>query len=443
MLLFGLLGWWLAHRHHRDHTTAPKNNGEPFCILFTDIQASTYLWATVPEVMVDALYVHHALIRKLLLKHHLYEVKTIGDSFMCAARSPTNAVGFALDLQRELFECDWGTDRIDTTYLVHQNAEKGKWVASHECWNGLRVRVGIHHGLGEVYLDPVTRGYDYYGTVVNTAARVEAVCHGGQVGITQAVYDALKGEFPGAVVTDLGEQALRGLAEPVHLHQLVPMELSARSFPPLRLDHAATVETMGHPTSDCMSARVSQSRSAVVPISDRNSVFGRMSPTTRDGSSMGRGTSPRGCASPTASTALSAALGSWVESHPLVRSGQLSAEDLTIRYLTVQKAFSTLLETQTQRVRESSLRAYCERLHVRYVGSEEARLEETLNGIVQRVLPAALSTVMNAVIRRANSMGQDGSLELLSPMSCDVRGVCDQLSSVHETPMEAEEMSPR
>eukprot|EP00668_Euglena_longa_P010349 GGOE01012531.1.p1 GENE.GGOE01012531.1~~GGOE01012531.1.p1 ORF type:complete len:964 (-),score=265.06 GGOE01012531.1:2455-5010(-) len=109
MLLFGLLGWWLAHRHHRDHTTAPKNNGEPFCILFTDIQASTYLWATVPEVMVDALYVHHALIRKLLLKHHLYEVKTIGDSFMCAARSPTNAVGFALDLQRELFECDWGT----------------------------------------------------------------------------------------------------------------------------------------------------------------------------------------------------------------------------------------------------------------------------------------------------------------------------------------------
>lgn len=38
---------------------------------------------------------------------------------------------------------------------------------------------------------------DYYGTVVNTAARVEAVCHGGQIGITQDVYDELEGEFPG------------------------------------------------------------------------------------------------------------------------------------------------------------------------------------------------------------------------------------------------------
>lgn len=54
----------------------------------------------------------------------------------------------------------------------------------------------------------------------------------------------------------------------------------------------------------------------------------------------------------------------------------LSAEDLHLRYLTVQKALATLLETQTQRVRDASLRAYCERLHVRYFGSGQGALRQ-------------------------------------------------------------------
>eukprot|EP00667_Euglena_gracilis_P003137 EG_transcript_3143 len=202
VVVFGVLGWWLACRGRRDNAAAPKNSDEPFCILFTDIQSSTNLWATVPDVMANALHVHHTLVRKLLVKHKLYEVKTIGDSFMCATRSPAHAVEFAIALQRELFEFDWGTNAIDTAYYLQQDGEKGRWSGSHSGWNGLRVRVGIHYGLGSVHLDPVSKGYDYYGTVVNTASRVEAVCHGGQIGITQAVHDAMNGEFPGAVVTD-------------------------------------------------------------------------------------------------------------------------------------------------------------------------------------------------------------------------------------------------
>ena len=48
-------------------------------------------------------------------------------------------------------------------------------------WGGLRVRVGINTGPCDVVFDEVTKGFDYYGTTVNTAARVEAVGHGGQV----------------------------------------------------------------------------------------------------------------------------------------------------------------------------------------------------------------------------------------------------------------------
>eukprot|EP00667_Euglena_gracilis_P002787 EG_transcript_2793 len=82
LALLGLVGWWLVRRGQRDHSSAPKNSAERFCILFTDIQASTHLWATIPDIMAVVLHVHHTMIRKLLAKHRLYEVKTIGDSFM-------------------------------------------------------------------------------------------------------------------------------------------------------------------------------------------------------------------------------------------------------------------------------------------------------------------------------------------------------------------------
>eukprot|EP00667_Euglena_gracilis_P003285 EG_transcript_3293 len=39
LALFGLLGWWLVRRGQRDHSAAPKDGAERFCILFTDIQA--------------------------------------------------------------------------------------------------------------------------------------------------------------------------------------------------------------------------------------------------------------------------------------------------------------------------------------------------------------------------------------------------------------------
>eukprot|EP00668_Euglena_longa_P009164 GGOE01011057.1.p1 GENE.GGOE01011057.1~~GGOE01011057.1.p1 ORF type:complete len:580 (-),score=178.53 GGOE01011057.1:387-2003(-) len=401
--VLGLLSCWLVRRGQRDNAAAPKSKGQPFCVLFTDIQASTHLWASAPDIMACALYVHHSLIRKLIAHHKLYEVKTIGDSFMCAARSPSKAVEFALDLQREFFEYDWGTDRIDTAYLLQLHGEKVMWGGSHTGWNGLRVRVGIDYGTGEVYLDPVSKGYDYYGTVVNTAARVETVCHGGQIGVTQAVHDALNGEFPGASMTDLGEQILRGLSEPVHLYQLLPLELTMRTFPPLRLEHAGTVEPMGCPSSEDDSTQVGFSRGKVVPVNHGNAPPEPTSPTAS--------AARTGTTAPTASN--------WVEFHPMVRTGQLSAEDVTVRYLTVHKALMTLLETQSHRVRESSLFAYCERLHVQCTGCEGSRLEEALHGLVQRVLPAALSAVPAALInrRRSTFLHRGNSLEIDTTLS--------------------------
>eukprot|EP00667_Euglena_gracilis_P002849 EG_transcript_2857 len=83
--------WWAACYGQRNNRSAPKDPSQPFCVLFTDIQSSTTLWASIPDVMAGALDTHHRLIRRLIARHQCYEVKTIGDSFMCATKSPAQA----------------------------------------------------------------------------------------------------------------------------------------------------------------------------------------------------------------------------------------------------------------------------------------------------------------------------------------------------------------
>ena len=93
-------------------------------------------------------------------------------------------------------------------------------------------------------------GYDYYGTVVNTAARVEGVGHGGQTLITEETYDALaerqqsrrkvgeeeeanesankssyKYKYSGhSKMIALGPCPIRGLDEPIRLVQIAPRD---------------------------------------------------------------------------------------------------------------------------------------------------------------------------------------------------------------------------
>jgi class 3 adenylate cyclase len=89
-------------------------------------------------------------------------------------------------------------------------------------WPGpaLLARMGLHLGEAE------ERAGDYFGPVVNTAARVEAAGHGGQVLTTEAV--RLAASIADAV--DLGTHRLRDVAEPIRLFQL-----GKGAFPPLRV----------------------------------------------------------------------------------------------------------------------------------------------------------------------------------------------------------------
>eukprot|EP00667_Euglena_gracilis_P000933 EG_transcript_933 len=359
--------WLATQRGQRNNRAAPKDASHPFCIVFTDIQSSTSLWATIPDVMAGALDVHHSLIRKLISKHQCYEVKTIGDSFMCATKNPAQALRFALALQQDFVEHDWGTTRIDQVYAAMVAEE----TPAPGCWNGLRVRVGIHFGLGDIKLDPVSQGYDYYGTVVNTAARIESVCHGGQIGVSQAVYDAVCHDLPEVVWEDLGDQPLRSLAQPVRLYQALPIgHLSTRTFPALRLEKLEKQDLAADASEiEIVSTLISHDSSHAAAEAKANSVV------------------PSGSHGSTTETF------HWVETHPLVLQGDVGPEELKKHYVIASATLATLLATQTERFREQMVHSLCERLHVANYGVQGTMLHRTLRGLVHRVLPA---TVVNA-----------------------------------------------
>lgn len=176
-------------------------------LVFSDIQGSTKAWESLGDRFEEALQRHNALVREAIAAHGGYEAKTEGDSFMVAFASSRDALAFCLAVQRSLATAAWP-------------AELGP---------RLLVRMGVHTGVPSCRPDPITCRMDYFGPVVNRAARVVDAAHGGQVLLSQAAFEEASGLE--ASVTDLGEHALRGLEQRVHLWQVLPTEQADRSFP--------------------------------------------------------------------------------------------------------------------------------------------------------------------------------------------------------------------
>src|SRR4029079_9666088 len=87
----------------------------------------------------------------------------------------------------------------------------------------LPVRMGIATGEAEF------RDDDYFGTVLNRAARVMAAGHGGQI----LVADSTAGLLSGIELVNLGPRRLKDLPNPIGIFQLHAVGLRT-DFPPLR-----------------------------------------------------------------------------------------------------------------------------------------------------------------------------------------------------------------
>ena len=158
--------------------------------LFTDIEGSTRRWEVDAAAMRVALVAHDEVLRSSIEAHDGYVFSHTGDGVAAAFASPRSAVDAAVVAQREL---------------------------------ELPVRMGIATGEAEL------RDGDYFGTVLNRAARVMAAGHGGQI----LVADSTATLLTGVDLLDLGSRRLRDLPIPVGMFQVRAPDLRT-DFPPLR-----------------------------------------------------------------------------------------------------------------------------------------------------------------------------------------------------------------
>jgi predicted ATPase len=158
--------------------------------LFTDVEGSTRKWEADAQAMKVALAAHDDVLRAAIATHGGWLFKHTGDGVCAAFASPRSAVDAAVTAQRAL---------------------------------ELPVRMGLATGEAEL------RGADYFGAVLNRAARVMAAGHGGQI----LLADSTAGLLTGIDLLDLGPRRLRDLPVAVGMFQVRASGLRT-DFPPLR-----------------------------------------------------------------------------------------------------------------------------------------------------------------------------------------------------------------
>jgi adenylate cyclase len=131
------------------------------------------------------------VLRPLIAEHHGRIVKLMGDGLLVEFASVVDAVECAVACQNAM--TDMERDRDENVRL--------------------RFRIGIN--LGDVIIE----GEDIYGDGVNVAARLEPLAEPGGICVSSGVYDQVRNKT-GHTFRDIGPQALKNIARPVHAYAL-------------------------------------------------------------------------------------------------------------------------------------------------------------------------------------------------------------------------------
>src|SRR5689334_14748467 len=162
-------------------------------ILAADVAGYSRLMGADEEGTLERLKAHRReLLDPKVAEHHGRIVKTTGDGVLVEFGSVVDAVRCAIDVQRGMAERNAGEpegSRID-------------------------VRIGIN--LGDIIIDTD----DIHGDGVNIAARLEALAEPGGICISQTVLDHARGKVA-FDVEDGGAQALKNIAQPVHIYRVL------------------------------------------------------------------------------------------------------------------------------------------------------------------------------------------------------------------------------
>ncbi len=176
--------------------------------LYTDIEDSAALAQHYPAALPKLLTRHHAILRQSIEAYRGHVFQITGDAFCTAFHTAADALQAAIQAQGQLQAEPWQPAVVN-------------------------VRMGIHTGAAQAGAsEAIAGGYDGYLTLIRVQ-RVMSAAHGGQVLLSNASAELVRGQLPeGVTLRDLGEYNLKGLLSPERVWQLVAVDLRS-DFPPL------------------------------------------------------------------------------------------------------------------------------------------------------------------------------------------------------------------
>ena len=161
-------------------------------ILAADVAGYSRLMGVDEEGTLAALKAYRReLIDPKIAEHRGRIVKTTGDGALVEFASAVDATRCAMEIQRAMAErnADVAEDRR------------------------IEFRIGIN--VGDIIIDEG----DIYGDGVNIAARVESLARPGAICLSDSAYQQIKGKLT-LDVSDMGEQQLKNIAQPVRVYSI-------------------------------------------------------------------------------------------------------------------------------------------------------------------------------------------------------------------------------
>lgn len=205
-LLLNILPYETAKELKKNGKVEAKKH-QSVTVLFTDFQGFTkYAESASPEKLVESVDMYFSEFDKIIEKYKLEKIKTIGDSYMCAAGLTNSTTNHAYQMALAALEIVNFVEKIKQVHAVSE----------------LRfdIRVGMHTG-------PVVAGvvghkkfsYDIWGDTVNIASRMESTCEIGKINVSESTYRLIKDQF---VFESRGEVEVKNRSA-VKMYFLSPM----------------------------------------------------------------------------------------------------------------------------------------------------------------------------------------------------------------------------
>ena len=172
---------------------APPLERKLVAILAADVEGYSRRMEIDEEGTLAILSSHRSITDELIAQHGGRIFNTAGDSVLAEFASVFSAIECAIEIQRQLAK-------------ANQPIEEAK---------RLNFRIGINVG------DVMVKDGDIFGDGVNIAARLEGLAKPGGICISRGVRDHIRHKVAHRF-EDLGEQAVKNIAQPVRCFRLLP-----------------------------------------------------------------------------------------------------------------------------------------------------------------------------------------------------------------------------